>query len=107
MRSLRFFFALLLLAPLPASGQQYLCRTSPVGASTAYCGSEAFVTDSVNGPLAKGPFSGVAACTSALEGTRTAVTDSTTGTWGAVITGSGSNHVLAYCDGTNWTVAGK
>jgi len=37
-----------------------------------------------------------------------AVTDSTTNTWGAAITtGGGSNHVLAYCDGTNWTVAAK
>lgn len=26
---------------------------------------------------------------------------------GALPSGGGSNHVLAYCDGTNWTVAAK
>ena len=53
----------------------------------------------------KGTFSALAACSAGLEGTTGAVTDSATNTWGATITGSGSNHVLAYCDGTNWTVA--
>jgi hypothetical protein len=52
-------------------------------------------------------FSALPACAPGTEGTQGAVTDSTTNTWGAVITGSGSNHVLAYCDGTSWTVAGK
>jgi hypothetical protein len=41
------------------------------------------------------------------EGTMQAFTDSTTNTWGATITGGGSNHVLAYYNGTNWTVIGK
>lgn len=41
------------------------------------------------------------------EGMLAGVTDSTTATWGATITGGGTNHVLAYFDGTNWTVAGK
>ena len=44
---------------------------------------------------------------SPVEGMLVAVTDSTTATWGATITGSGANHVLAYYNGTNWTVAGK
>lgn len=42
-----------------------------------------------------------------VEGITMPVTDSTTSTWGATITGGGTNHVLAYCDGTNWTVAAK
>lgn len=42
-----------------------------------------------------------------VEGMMVAVTDSTTATWGATITGTGSNHVLAYYNGTNWTVAAK
>jgi hypothetical protein len=54
-----------------------------------------------------GNFSTLSSCTSGREGTMAAVNDSTTNTWGATITGSGSNHVLAYCDGTNWTVAAK
>ena len=52
-------------------------------------------------------FSALPACASAVEGTSRAVKDSMTNTWGATITGSGSDHVLAYCDGTNWTVAAK
>ncbi len=52
-------------------------------------------------------FSTLAACSSSLEGAFRAVTDSTTNTWGATITGGGTNHVLAYCDGTNWTVMAK
>ena len=47
------------------------------------------------------------ACGSGNEGTMAAITDSMTNTWGATITGSGSDHVLGYCDGTNWSVAAK
>ena len=46
-------------------------------------------------------------CVSTSEGSTRAITDSTTNNWGAPITGGGSHHVLAYCDGTNWTVAAK
>ena len=36
------------------------------------------------------------------------ITDSTTVTWGANITvGGGTNKVLAWYNGTNWTVVGK
>ncbi len=52
-------------------------------------------------------FSTLASCGAGNEGEQAAVNDSTTNTWGATITGNGSNHVLAYCDGTSWTVAGK
>jgi hypothetical protein len=34
------------------------------------------------------------------------VSDSTTATWGATIAGGGSNNVLAFYNGANWTVAG-
>ena len=50
------------------------------------------------------PFSSLSTCDSSREGTYVAITDSTTNNWEAVITGSGSHHVLGYCDGTNWTV---
>ena len=40
------------------------------------------------------------------EGMLHGVSDSSTAVWGATIAGSGANHVLAYYDGTNWTVAG-
>jgi len=42
-----------------------------------------------------------------VEGMILGITDSTTDTWGATITGGGSLHVLAYYNGTNWTVFGK
>jgi len=61
-----------------------------------------------SGPQSKAvTFATLAACASALEGTMRAVTDSTTAVWGATITGGGTNHVLAYCDSSAWTVAAK
>ena len=35
------------------------------------------------------------------------VTDSNTATWGATVAAGGANTVLAFYNGTNWTVAGK
>jgi hypothetical protein len=58
-----------------------------------------------------GTFASFAACTLGVNGTEgymAAITDSPTNAWGAAITVGGStNHVLAYCDGNNWTVVGK
>lgn len=42
----------------------------------------------------------------AAEGNLACVTDSSTATWGATITGGGANNVLAFHNGTNWVVAG-
>jgi hypothetical protein len=53
------------------------------------------------------PFASLPACAAGTEGSFAAITDSTTNVWGATITGSSTNHVLGYCDGTNWTVAAK
>lgn len=52
-------------------------------------------------------FASLPACAAGLEGLRRPVTDSTTITWGATVTGGSTSHILAYCDGTNWTVVGK
>jgi hypothetical protein len=52
-------------------------------------------------------FASLPACAAGTEGSFAAITDSSTNTWGATITGSSGSHVLGYCDGTNWTVAGK
>ena len=52
-------------------------------------------------------FGNLPGCGSGTQGTLKPVSDSTTNSWGATIIGGGSNHVLAYCDGTNWTVAAK
>ena len=45
------------------------------------------------------------ACSGTTEGTQFAVADSTSAAGGATITGGGSLHVMAYCNGTNWIVA--
>jgi len=42
-----------------------------------------------------------------VEGMLRGVTDSNTAVWGATIAAGGSNHVLGYFNGTNWTVAAK
>lgn len=39
-----------------------------------------------------------------LTGSRSFVTDSTTATFAAVVSGGGANRVPVYCDGTNWRV---
>lgn len=52
-------------------------------------------------------FASLPACSGANEGLSEPISDSTTTAWGATITGGGSSHVLAYCDGSNWTVAAK
>lgn len=45
---------------------------------------------------------------SPVEGMLVAVTDAATITWGAaVVTGGSTGHVLAYYNGSGWTVAGK
>lgn len=46
-------------------------------------------------------------CESGRQGMLKPVSDSNTNSWGASITGGGSDHVLAYCDGTSWTVVAK
>lgn len=52
-------------------------------------------------------FASLPACAAGLEGSLRSVNNSTTNVWGATITGGGANHVLAYCDGTNWSVMAK
>jgi hypothetical protein len=52
-------------------------------------------------------FAALPPCAAGTEGAQAPVNDSITNVWGAIIIGSGANHVLAYCDGTNWTVAAK
>lgn len=49
-------------------------------------------------------FAALPSCAAALEGIRRSVTDSTSAVFNATVVGSGTNHVLAYCNGTNWTV---
>lgn len=50
-------------------------------------------------------FASLSAPSAANKGQIAVVSDSTTAIWGAPIAGGGANLVLAFCDGTNWTVA--
>jgi hypothetical protein len=52
-------------------------------------------------------FASLSTCATALRGAYMTVTDSNTAVWGANIAGGGANSVLAFCNGTAWTVAGK
>ena len=52
-------------------------------------------------------YSQLPTCNAGAEGAIRSINDSTTLTWGAVISGGGSSHVLAYCNGVSgWTVMG-
>jgi hypothetical protein len=102
-----------------AQGTYWSLSTTPTGSTAA---AEAFratpkggvtVGGGTNDPgsgvvlLKAQTFASLTACSSSIEGAMAAVTDSTTATWGATVTGGSTNHVQAYCDGTNWTVAAK
>jgi len=52
-------------------------------------------------------FANVNACVANNKGAVTSITDSNTAVWGANIAGGRGNQVLAYCNGTNWTVSAK
>jgi len=93
------------------SGTGKLCMTTDCALTTPNIGAASGKSLSVSGAagLRTAPvdFSTLAACVAGKEGSLVAVSDSTTNAWGAAISGGGANHVLAYCDGTNWTVAAK
>jgi hypothetical protein len=52
------------------------------------------------------PIAFISAPNPPLEGMLVNFVDSSTATWGATVTGGGSNHVLARYNGTRWTVVG-
>lgn len=54
--------------------------------------------------LAKKASSGLPTCNSASEGRLYAVTDANSTTFNAALVGGGTNHVMGYCNGTEWTV---
>jgi hypothetical protein len=54
--------------------------------------------------LPKSTASSLSSCDATREGYLAAVTDAKTSTFNAEIVGGGSNHVMAYCNGSAWTV---
>ena len=103
------------------TGYHYICLTANGGSGALIAvgsgGGAAPLAMSINvngtvypfpgNVLTPGLFSALVPCSAGVEGQTGAVTNSTTNTWGATITGGGSFHVLAYCDSTAWTVAAK
>jgi hypothetical protein len=73
------------------------------GAQISYLNSNKLFSPIVLGAQV---FSTLPACAAAYQGQLAAVTNSNVNTWGTTITGSGSYSVLAFCDGSHWTVAG-
>jgi len=78
------------------------------GAATFTVAAGMAVTGGTPGiQLTPAAFATYGACNSGAEGTEEAVTNSTTNTWGATVTGGGTSHIKMYCDGTQWTVEAK
>lgn len=75
--------------------------SSPGVISTNACGDSVCKTGTALN------FSGTATCNAANLAAQATITDSNTATWGANISGGGSNIVFANCNGSNWTVVGK
>ena len=50
---------------------------------------------------------GAGSCNAGNAGYIAAISDSTTNTWGATVTGGGALYAMATCNGVNWTVMGK
>lgn len=59
------------------------------------------------GTLTPQAFASLAACSGGTEGSFAAINDSSVSVAGATITGGGGNHVLGYCNATNWVVAAQ
>jgi len=99
------------------------------GTSVNVIATNNFITGSTGGPLSNSGtgnlvaygnigdtvtsamvFATLPACSATYAGGLASISDSSTVTWGATITGTGTpgtTPVLGFCDGTNWTVAGN
>jgi hypothetical protein len=73
----------------------------------------AVMTGGINGNLKSSgvfqntPLGGVGslpACTAALEGAFTGVTNASATTYNSVVAGGGTNHMPVYCNGTAWVL---
>jgi len=73
---------------------------------TTNAGSTAATVPKLGQPTGP-PFAFAALPAAPVEGMIAVVGDSSVNTWGTVITGGGANRVLAYYNGTAWTVAAK
>lgn len=95
-------------------------QMATISATAGACTKQTFYWDGANAiavtpgvstdPIVRIPpiaFGSIPICNSSTEGAMQSVNDSNTNTWGAAVTGGGSNHVMAYCDSVSWNVMGK
>lgn len=80
--------------------------TDEVVVGTGSSGGAARSLQKQNAPISA-PYAFATLPNPAIEGMMAVVGDSTVNTWGTVIVGGGANRVLAYYNGTAWTVAAK
>lgn len=92
--------------PNPAAGTTNCTEQPFTYDGTNYQGGAATVpTSAWHGVTAVAvAFSNLPTCSSSYDGTYATVSDSSTTVLGATVTGSGSGHITAYCNGTNWLV---
>lgn len=80
--------------------------TDQVVVGTGISGTTSSILVKQGSPLVGTPFV-FSALPVGIEGMLAVVSDSSVNTWGTVIAGGGANRVLAYYNGTAWTVAAK
>jgi len=102
---------LLLFAPLAAYAQTAPLQVNPnkcqqgavpVRAGTGWFCSSA-LTSGVQLPAVT-TYSALPTCNSGREGLMQPISDSNSTTFNATISGGSTNHVIAYCNGTNYKV---
>lgn len=79
---------------------------STYGAGTLHTDSSGNVTSGAlpSLQLTAIAFASLPTCNAGAEGALYAVNNSNSATFNATMAGGGSNHVMAYCNGSNWTV---
>ena len=90
-----------------SSGYPGIVSAGTPGGIVNFTGGDLQYTSTQLITVSKGAYSILATCNSSTEGGMAAVTNSNTNTWGATVASGGTDHVLAYCDGSNWTVAAQ
>lgn len=93
-----------------AANKPYIRSSAPYiglgSGATTYAYADGFGFKVLSGPvqLLKVTYATLPGCAAGTEGSLIAISDSNSAVFNATITASGANHVMAYCDGTNWKV---
>jgi hypothetical protein len=101
----------------PNAGTKVRFSTTKAGATTLATALEVAAGVCVNGTndpgagavqLTAQTVASLTAASAAMQGAIASVSDGSAAlAWGATVTGGGATPYLVYCNGTNWTVAGK